>query len=392
MRPTAVLLAAAASAPFASAARAMRKDMLIDPREQRPFPDLPIRVSDAGKGGFVHVQFPIACTKCFAADASKPRKNLQDGVLEVDFRITRQLGLDGDEGAQVNGYTVSDSAFPLRSEGDDNVAAALHLFSPEAAPGVPASVPVEGSISFDTIFVNATHDVKGVAYNLTKVGEVTPGAPTGFRLSFSRSPKNSILRIEQGVANIEGEAWPFEHPEKWIAVGSSDGSSEHFAWKKELDWLNKPHAGVYPGWDQDFVACKTTACRVNKVHTKVTKAYDECVERKERPDQFETDIIPPGCYVLLAGYYARRNMAWVGCGLIFLISQLMRRNLEKQKEKIQKAKKKAELDEQALERMEDDAVDYLMEVETKVQAAASTGAAAAGETVTSRKGHTASDE
>lgn len=369
MRSTGLLLAAAAAtAPFASAGKT---DMLIDPREQRPLADLPIRVSSAGRNGFTHVQIPIECTKCFPADPTKPRKNLQDGFLEIDFRITRALGLDGDAGAQVNGFTVFDAAFPSTSTGDDNIERAVRLFTDSAEP---VTVPVEGSISFTTVFNNGTHDVKGVVYNLTKVGEVTPGAPTGFRLSYIRHPGNSILRVEQGADNIPGEKWPFEQPEAWVALGARDDETEHFAWKKELDWLNRQHAGVYPGWDQEFVACKTTACKVNKVHTRVMKAYEECVERVERPEAFESGKVPPGCYLLLTPYYARRNMMWVGSGVAAIISTIGRVLLQKKKERHEKEKKQEKLDEQMLEQMEDDAVSYLLEVESKVQGA--TGGAA----------------
>ncbi|KAB2572071.1 hypothetical protein BFW01_g8612 [Lasiodiplodia theobromae] len=397
MRTSTILLAATGGlAPLASAGwRPIKKDMLISPRDQRPFNDLPIRVADGGSSGFLHVQFPIECSKCFPADPSRPKKNLQDGVLEIDFRITRTLGLDGDEGAQVNGYTVSDIAFPINSgASDDNIASALRLFVDGPEPDVAPSVPIEGTISFDTVFANGTHDVKGVAYNLTKVGEVAPGAPTGFRLSYMRAPQNSILRIERNAANIDGEAYPFEHPELWVAVGTHDGNTEHFAWRNELDWLNPPHARVYPGWDQEFVNCKTTACRVNKIHTKVSKAYDECVLRAEHPDQFEGGVVPPGCYILLAGYYGKRNIMWVGCAIVFSITQLLKRNMEKQKKKTEEKKKQVELDEQMLDQNEDDIVSYMMEVEAKAQAqAAATGAATEGqENVKARKAHKTSDE
>ncbi|KAL0254514.1 hypothetical protein SLS55_009990 [Diplodia seriata] len=399
MRTTTIILAASGLAPLASAGlRPIRKDMLISPREQLPFSDLPIRVADAGGSGFQHVQFPIECRKCFPADPTRPKKNLQDGVLEVDFRITRTLGLDGDDGAQVNGYTVSDAAFPVRSEGDANIASALRLFVDGPTPDVAPSVPVEGSISFDTIFRNETHLVYGVAYNLTRVGEAAvPAAPAGFRLSYMRAPQNSILRIEQGAANVAGEAYPFEAPELWVDVGTNDaaGASEHFAWRKELDWLNRPHAAAYPGWDQDFVRCQTTACRVNKLHTKVTRAYDECAQRVEHPDQFEAGVVPPGCYVLLAGYYGKRNIMWVGCAVVFAITQLLKRNLEGQKKKVEQEKKQEELDEQMLEQNEDDIVAYMMEVEAKAKGAtgaAAPAAAEAEETVKARKGHQASDE
>ncbi|KAH7063307.1 hypothetical protein B0J12DRAFT_165129 [Macrophomina phaseolina] len=397
MRPSTYLLAAAgtlASAPLASAQFSrIRKDMLISPREQRPLADLPIRVATAGQAGFLHVQFPIECKQCFPADPTKPKKNLQDGFLEIDFRVTRGLGLDGDAGAQVNGYTVLDEAFPLRSEGDENFRTALHLFVDGEDPDVAPSVAVEGELAFSTIWANGTHDVKGVSYNLTKVGEVVPAASAGFRVSYIREPQNGILRIEQGTANVEGERWPFEKPELWVAVGRTDGNTEHFAWKKELDWLNRPHAGVYPGWDQEFVNCKTTACRVNKMHTKVTKAYDECVERVERPEQFESGVLPPGCYVLLSGYYAKQNIMWVGCGIVFMISQLLRWNLKRQQQKVQKIQQQKELDEQALERLEDDAVSYMMEVQSKAQtAAASSAEAVEEEKVKSRKAYQGSDE
>ncbi|KAK7700204.1 hypothetical protein SLS57_012165 [Botryosphaeria dothidea] len=399
MRSTTLLLAAAAglgATPLASAQFSrQRKDMLINPREQRPLADLPIRVSTGGQAGFLHVQFPIECARCFPADPAKPKKNLQDGFLEIDFRITRALGLDGDAGVQVNGFTVLDDAFPVRAAGDDNFRSALRLFVDGPEPDVAPSVEVEGDVAFHALWANGTHEVKGVSYNLTKVGEVVPGAPTGFRVSYMREPQNNILRIEQGVANIEGEKYPFEKPLEWIQVGREDGQTEHFAWKRELDWLNKPHARVYPGWDQEFVNCKTTACRVNKMHTQVTKAYDECVERVERPDQFESGVLPPGCYLLLSGYYAKKNIMWVGCAIVFCISQLMRWNLSRQQKKTQEKQKQKDLDEQMLEQMEDDAVSYLMEVQTKVEAVAATAPSADAEEdekVKSRKGYQGADE
>ncbi|OJD31289.1 uncharacterized protein BKCO1_5000071 [Diplodia corticola] len=403
MRASTILAAATTTGlgllpPLAAAGlRPIRKDMLISPYAQLPFSDLPIRVADAGGHGFQHVQIPVACARCFPADPTRPRKNLQDGVLEFDFRITRTLGLDGDDGAQVNGFTVSDAAFPVRSGGDANVAGALRLFVAEEGQVAP-EVALEGDVAFEEVWRNASHLVYGVQYNITKVGEVVPGAPAGFRLSYMRAPQNSVLRIEQGAGNIEGERYPFEKPELWVDVGTNEegGASEHFAWRKELDWLNRMHAAVYPGWDQEFVNCKTTACRVNKIHTKVTKAYDECVVRVEHPDQFEGGVVPPGCYVLLAGYYGKRNIMWVGCAVVFAITQLLKRNLEGQRKKVEQEKQQEELDEQMLERNEDDIVSYMMEVEAKAKGATGAEPAPAAvveeETVKARKGHQASEE
>ncbi|KAK7539464.1 uncharacterized protein J3D65DRAFT_618715 [Phyllosticta citribraziliensis] len=357
---------------------------LIDPHEQRPLDQVPIRVSSHGNNGFTHVQFPIACSQCFPEDPQKP-KNYVDGLFEFDVRITRSLGLDGENGAQINGYTVLDEDLPVISTEEagirggkevagGNVLSAVRLFSPsrydsegkllDAANYEPEVVGLKGSISIDTLVKNSTHDVKGIVYNITSLegpaGPITPAEPAGFRLSYSRRPDNSILRIQQGTVSVD-ESYPFEKVEEWI----HPGDQKHFTWAPQgLDWINKAH-DRYAGWDQYFVTCKTTACRVNKIHTKITSAYDECLERWQHPENFLDAKFPPQCHAYLIPHHAKNNIMLVGAGVAGLISTLLRMRLGAQKDKVEKQKKQKELDEKLLEQLEDDAVAYLMNVEGK---------------------------
>ncbi|KAK8207140.1 hypothetical protein IWZ01DRAFT_509199 [Phyllosticta capitalensis] len=368
---------------LAGPALAAVPEPLIDPHEQRPLDQVPIRVSSHGNNGFTHLQFPIACSQCFPEDPKNPKKNV-DGLLEFDVRITRHLGLDGDNGAQINGFTVLDDDLPVISTEESgirggkevpggNVLSAVRLFSPslydsdgkllDAASYEPEVVGLKGSIIVHTLVKNSTHDVKGVVYNITSLegpaGPITPASPAGFRLSYSRRPTNSILRLQQSAVSGD-ESYPFEHAEDWI----HPGEQKHFTWAPQgLDWIHKAH-DRYAGWDQYFVTCKTTACRVNKLHTAVMNTYEGCLERWQHPDNFDASF-PPQCHAVLIPHHAKNNIMLVGAGVAGLLSTFLRMRLGAQKDKAEKQKRQKELDEKLLEQLEDDAVAYLSSVEGK---------------------------
>ncbi|KAF2136933.1 uncharacterized protein K452DRAFT_291970 [Aplosporella prunicola CBS 121167] len=356
MRTTYALLAACAATAAAPA------------KSYPAIEELAVRTTD-GRNGFTHVQFPIECQRCFRSDPAKPKSKLIDGVLEFDVRITRHLGLDGDDAAQINGYTVEDEELPFVHVGKEesgNINSAIQLYAPTRydADGAPIAGPyttnLRGSISFETLVKNGTHDVKGVVFNVTHIeaqdnGPV-PAALTGFRLSYSRKPKNTILRIQQNAAPTAADPYPFADREAWI----EPPQVQHFLWaSKNVEFINKAH-DLYPGWNPNLVECKTIACRVNKLHTRFTVAYDACVERLEDP---LASGMPLHCRAYLLPYYAKKNIMWVGAGTALLISTVMRMLLQKKKDADLAKKKEAKQLEDLMDRMEDDVCDYLIRTE-----------------------------
>ncbi|KAF2091523.1 hypothetical protein K490DRAFT_60962 [Saccharata proteae CBS 121410] len=312
--------------------------------------DLPIRSNQ----GHTHVQFPIECNGCFRSDRHNKKEVPSDGYLEFDFRMSREWGIDGDDAAIVNGFAKLEEDFPYTDNDERhrmNIASAYMLFCKPVLNehGNPTSVgcnpTLRGSIEMKTIFKNETHDIKGVTYNINHV-ESKPSQPAGFRLSYMRSPKPHVLRIQQSALDTEE---PFANLDEWISPPA------------HMRLANLAHAPIdvshdtYADFDPYWIECKTLPCHVNKFYAKVIKSYQECAQRKAYPERFvmEDNPMPLHCRIYTAPSWIVSNAVWLYLGIVFVVIAF---TTTKQTVK----KEKDTLKSRHFDKAEDDAVDFMM--------------------------------